>query len=252
MLWSVKSLSGYTMLATDGEIGNVEEFLFDDGGWLISYLVVNTGNWLTGRNVLISPIAIDPPDWTSRQFPVNLSKEQVKNNPDIDVAQPISRQRQAALHDHYAWPYYWQTDEFHPLYPPLPSHLIPKEEESNISQRESESRESHLRSTGEVIGYHIQANDGEIGHVEDFIVEEDLWLIRYMVVDTRNWLPGKKVLIPPTWIAEISWAEKSVSIDLSREKVKESPEYNPSDPVNREYEIRFYDYYGRPKYWQER
>jgi hypothetical protein len=243
MLWSIKSLSGYTILATDGEIGKIEEFLFEDELWLISYLVVNTGDWLRDRKVLISPVAIHQPDWSSHQFPVELTKDQVKNSPTLDVDRPIPRQQQIKLHNYYKWPYYWTIN-----YPisPLP------EPEGKFNPTQEEEDETHLRNTKEVIGYHLRATDGDIGHIEDVIVEDDLWGICYMVIDTRNWLPGRKVLIPPTWIKEIRWTEKRVSVDLSREKVKESPEYNPSDPVNREYEIRFYDYYGRPKYWQDR
>jgi sporulation protein YlmC with PRC-barrel domain len=106
-----------------------------------------------------------------------------------------------------------------------------------------------LRSLEEVKGYHIQATDGKIGHVEDFIVDDESWEIRYLVVDTRKWLHGKQVLLSPKWIQEIKWLESNVYVDLSREAVRNSPKYDPFSPVNREYEIRLYDYYGRPKYW---
>lgn len=107
----------------------------------------------------------------------------------------------------------------------------------------------HLRSAREVIGYHIQAKNGDIGHVEDFIVDDEAWAIRYMVVDTQNWLPGKKVLVAPVWIESIHWAEAKVRVTLTRAKIKKSPEFDPAAPVNREYEDRLYDFYGRPKYW---
>jgi hypothetical protein len=114
---------------------------------------------------------------------------------------------------------------------------------------ELESADPHLRSAEEVRGYHIQATDHEIGHVEDYIVDDVSWSIRYMVVDTRNWLPGKKVIISPSWIGFVDWCNRSVEVLLTREEVKESPEYDPLTPVNREYEVRLYDFYGRPKYW---
>jgi hypothetical protein len=116
-------------------------------------------------------------------------------------------------------------------------------------ERDEQESDPHLRSTREVIGYHIQARDGEIGHVEDLIVEDEIWFIRYLVIDTRNWLPGRKVLVAPAWAEQVNWVERRVYLDLSRETVKNSPEFDPSMPVNREYEVRLYDYYGRPKYW---
>lgn len=112
-----------------------------------------------------------------------------------------------------------------------------------------EEADPHLRSTREVIGYHIQANDGGIGHVDDFIAGGEDWVIRYMIVDTRNWLPGRKVLVAPTWVKRVDWAKRDVYVDLSRETIENSPEFDPSAPVNREYELRLYDYYGRPRYW---
>lgn len=113
----------------------------------------------------------------------------------------------------------------------------------------AESVTAYLRSCKEVLGYHIQASDGEIGHVEDFICDDETWVMRYAVVDTRNWLPGKKVLLATWWINQVNWDSKKVAVDLSKDTIKNSPEYDPSAPVNRQYEEIFFDYYGRPKYW---
>jgi hypothetical protein len=118
-----------------------------------------------------------------------------------------------------------------------------------VEEFASESGDPHLRSTQEVLGYYIHASDGDLGHVEDFIVDDDNWTIRYMVVDTRNWLPGKKVLVAPEWITEVSWGESKVYVDLTQDAIKDSPEYDPTETVNRLYEERLYDFYGRPKYW---
>jgi hypothetical protein len=114
---------------------------------------------------------------------------------------------------------------------------------------EEQDRDPHLRSTKEVIGYHIQAVDGEIGHVEDLIVDDEEWFLRYLVVDTRNWLPGKAVLVAPGWAKRVDWVKRKVHVDLPQEAIRDSPEFDPSRPVNREYEVRLYDYYGRPHYW---
>ena len=246
MLRSIESLAGYKIQAKEGNIGKVNEFLFDDETWIIRYLVVDTGSWLSGRKVLISPLdTISTPDWASRTFPVGLTKEQVKESPDINVDKPVSRQHQLDLHRHYGWPVYWpsMTPTGVPLVTPMPSQI---EKEKAVATEEK--GDPHLRSTKEVAGYSINATDGEIGHVNDFIVDDELWIIRYMVVDTGNWWPGRKVLVAPGWITKVSWSDDLVDVDLSKEAIKNSQEYNPSAPINKEYEVRLYDFYGRPKY----
>lgn len=251
MLRNVKDLRGYKILASDGEIGKVHEFYFDDQTWMIRYLVVETGSWLFERRVLLSPIALGQPHWDSRLFPVKLTMMQVKNSPLVDTDKPVSRQLEVELHNYYNWPYYWVGGGFAgdimPVLPPPASAEHFKEE--TPASAASAIPDPHLRSTREVVGYHIQAKNGEIGHVEDFIVDDEAWAIRYMVVDTQNWLPGKKVLVAPVWIESLHWAEAKVRVNLTRAKIKKSPEFDPAAPVNREYEERLYDFYGRPKYW---
>jgi hypothetical protein len=244
MLRSVKSLVGYKIQAEDGDVGKVNEFLYDDETWTIRYLVVDTGSWLSGRKVLLSPLdTISTPDWALKTFPVDLSKEQVKNSPEINVVKPVSRQQQQELHTYYGWPVYWPsvTPSGLPLVTPAATQ---KEKEKSSAASEDDP---HLRSTNEVTGYTIQATNGEVGHVEDFIVDDVPWIIRYMVVDTKNWLPGRKVLVSPAWIKNMSWSARKVGVDLSRESIRNSPEYDSSTPVNQEYEMRLCDFYGRPK-----
>lgn len=247
MLRSIKALRGYTIAARDGEIGHVHEFYFDDASWILRYLVVDTGPWLFGRKVLISPVALAQPEWGLERFPVLLTKEQVENSPSIDLDAPVSRQQELELHRYYGWPVYWSG----PGAPVGPGAVAidPIEAAPGAPATQQEEGDPHLRSTREVIGYHIEARDGEFGEVEDFIVDDVAWIIRYMVIDTRAWLPGRKVLISPRWIEEVDWIETKVSVDLPQETIKNSPEYNPKAPVNREYEERLYDYYGRPAYW---
>jgi hypothetical protein len=241
MLRSVKDLNDYSILATDGEIGRVSGFYFDDQTWTMHYLVADTGPWLFGRKVLISPLALGQPDGTMRRFPVELTKEQVKNSPDVDLDKPVSRQYEVELHEYYNWPD-WRT----PTSGQLNTRFKVEEQVVRVAEGDA-----HLRSTNEVIGYHVAAIDGETGHVEDFIVDDETWIIQYTVVDTRNWLPDRKVLIAPRWIDWVNWAKRQVHVNLHRETIKNSPEYDPAAPVNREYEERLYDFYGRPKpkYW---
>lgn len=244
MLRSLDGLRDFSIGATDDIIGKVHAFLFDDQTWAIRYLVADTGTWLPGRRVLIAVTALEIPNWTGRILPVSLTRDQIKNSPDIDTEKPVSRQREIELHQYYGWTPYWGTGYAAPLTgAPLPSTMDPQQ------IQETAKGDPHLRSTQHVKGYHIHATDGRIGHVKDFIASDDDWTIRYLVVDTKNWLPGRSVLLSPAWVQQISWDKQEVVVDTDRETVKGSPEYDPSAPVNREYEIQMYDYYGRPKYW---
>lgn len=248
MLRSIKSLFNYSIEARDGDIGKVINFYFDDELWIIRYLVVDTGGWLSGKKVLISPEAFyGEPDWVKREFPVNLTKEMVEHSPGVDSEKPVSREMEIELLKYFNWPAYWQWQSS-PM-EPTPMAIGPRPGKRPTRREEDVASESHLRSIKEVNKYYIEAKDGDIGHVEDFIVDDNLWNIRYMVVDTRNWLPGRKVLIAPYWIQDVKWVDTKVSVDLTQEEIKNSPPYDPEMPVNREYEEILYDYYGRPKYW---
>jgi len=245
---SVKDLKGYAIGATDGDIGQLDDFYFDDAAWTIRYLVADTGNWLLGRKVLISPIALGKADLSAERLNVTLTKKQVEDSPSIDTDKPVSRQHEAYYHDYYGYPYYWSGPY---LWGPMYFPQLPDADQMTIEERRAEREEAgdlHLRSATYVTGYHIEAADGEIGHVEDFIVDDETWEIRYMVVDTRNWLPGKKVLIAPRWIERVSWDDSKVYVNLSREAIESGPEYHP-DALNREYEEKLHNHYDRPKYW---
>jgi hypothetical protein len=249
MLRSAKELRGYTIRASDGDIGRIHEFYFDDLAWIIRYLVVDTGNWLPGRKVLLWPGALGQPDWETQALPVTLTRAQVEHSPDISMEEPVSRQMETDLHTYYGWTPYWRSGL--PAYgvgSAAAAEMIARRAEEE-EDREEQRRDPHLRSTREVTGYHIQARDGEIGHLEDWIVDDESWFIRYLVIDTRNWLPGRKVLVAPAWAEWVNWAERKVHVDLNKETIENSPEFDPSMPVNREYEAHLYDYYGRPHYW---
>lgn len=261
MLRSIDSISGYTIADRNGEaVGQVHDFFFDNLTWTVRYLVVDTGTWLPGRKVLISPQAFGEPDWGGGvSLPVNLTKEQIKHSPPLETNQPVSRQQEVALSSYYDWPTYWDNLTFydtHAVGMTGEAYLRSREdyaEAAGAGQTQAEpakpSGDPHLHSIKAVTGYYIQASDGDIGHVEDFIVDTQSWTIQYIVIDTKNWWPGKKVLIAPTWISDIRWAQSKVYVDLTRETIKNAPEYNPTAPVNREYETQLYDYYGRPYYW---
>jgi hypothetical protein len=236
-------------VAVDARIGSVHDIAFDDRTWTIRYIIADTGKWLPGRLVLLSPASFGEPDWSDHSIAVSLTKQQIENSPSIDADKTVSRQHETELHKYYGWPAYWTyppPGEMHfvpPLAPVRENGGEPEDTDTPIEQ------ESHLRGVKEVIGYTIEATNGDIGHVEDFILQDDVWMIRYAVVDTRNWLPGQKVLVSPLWITAIRWDERTVHVDLTREAIKSGPEYDPAQPVNRDYEVRLYDFHGRPKYW---
>ena len=255
MLRSVDELKGYTIEATDGDVGEVVQFYFDDGKWTIRYLVADTGGWLSGRKVLISPGALGKVDWNSKKLHVSMTKERVENSPDIATDRPVSRQHETAYYDYYGYPYYWAGPQLwgdfpFPAYPqPTAAGAPPSAVQREVATASHRQEDVHLRSTQEVTNYYIEANDGDIGHVDDFLVDDENWTIRYVVVDTRNWWPGKKVLISPEWIRSVSWTDSRVYVDLSRDAIKNGPEYDPSAPLSREYESRLYNHYGRSQYW---
>lgn len=210
MLTSMSLLKDYGIAATDGDIGKVCDALFDDQAWDIRFLTVETGSWLESRQVLIPPSAFDELDAVHKTLPVRLSREQVRHSPDTDVHKSVSRQHATQFAD---------------------------------------PADPHLRSCKAVNGYQVQASDGELGYVSDFLIEEDSWVIRYLVVNTGNWLSGNQVLVPPQWASAISWDDRSVSVDLTRATIEAAPRFFSCHALNRQQELDYYRYHARPDYW---
>lgn len=247
MFRSLKELLGYQLLAKDGHMGKVHNFLFNDEDWKIRYLVLDTGPWILGRKVLISLLALGQPVWASETFPVGLTREQVKTSPDVDLAKPVSRQYEERLFKHYSWPAYWSMNTTITGPPAYVSPLLFSKQEDQTYKEV----DSHLRSAKELFGYQVNALEGDVGTLTDFIVDDEDWDIRYMVVDISSWLGSeKKILVALEWVSNIDVSRKEVLIDLSQDAVKFSPAFDPNLPVNRQYEEVIYDYHGRPKYWQ--
>ena len=253
MLWKASTIHGYAIAASDGEIGRVSDFLFDDATWLIRWLVVETGSWLSGRKVLLPPSVLGHPDESGRQFSVRLTKQQVMESPPTDTDEPVSRQSETSIYDYYGWNPYWGTGFYMGGYGYMPAPIAPlspgqsRKQADDFADSGKGSDDPHLRSVEAVTGYHIQARDGEIGHVEDFFVEDADWSIHYLVVGTKNWWLGKKVLISPRSIRGIDWEENLLNLWVDRQKVKDSPSYDASTIVDRAYENHFNDYYGDGK-----
>jgi hypothetical protein len=260
MLRSTKEMEHYSIGATDGVIGTVRDFYFDDQAWVIRYLVVGTDSWLANRKVLISPFAIGQPRWSDKIFPVSLTQAQVRNSPDIDTDKPVSRQHEMGYLGYYGYPNYWGGGGLWgaSFYPDLlQAGLVNQSKEAfstpaggsrSVSSRDGHDN-PHLRSANDVSRYYVHARDGDIGHVETFLVEERSWAIRYIVVNTSNWWLGHKVLIAPEWIDDVYWAESKLVVDLTRQAVKDSPVYDSKIPLDRVLETGIYDHYGRDGYW---
>ncbi len=253
MLRNVTDLRGYAIRATDGVIGRVDDVYFDDEDWAIRYLIVDAGGWLSGRRVLISPIAVGHPDWLGQLLPVSLTKAQIKGSPDIDTQKPVSRQDEADYFRYYAYPYYWGSGGLWGM-GAYPGSLTTEDRveaamKAHTPSAAHSSAASHLRSCNAVMGLHLHAADGEIGHVEDFLVDERTWAIRYLVVDTSNWWGGHRVLIAPRWITAISWGDRMISVDVTREAVKSAPAYDSASHLDRQQEQSIFEHHGRPDYW---
>jgi hypothetical protein len=251
MLMNATTLKGLVIRATDGDIGTVDEPYFDDETWAIRYFTVDTGSWLGGRRVLISPMSVLRADWQAKRLDVALTKEQVENSPRIDTQLPVSRQHEAEYLGYYGYPNYWDGPYlWGPSYYPVGLAVpIPVSMEPAVDRIPEESSDSHLRSANAVTGYSIDAADGEIGHVCGFVVDDEAWAIRYIEVATRNWWPGKKVLFSPAWVESVSWPDAKVHVALTRDAIQKAPAYDESMPIVREYENLLYVHYGQPPYW---
>lgn len=255
MLRSMRELENYSIGATDGEVGHVKDLFFDDQAWVVRYLVVETGSWFSSRKVLISPFAIGEPDWAHKRLPVNVSKDQVKNSPDIDTAQPVSRQHEMRYMDYYGYPYYWGGSGLwgDGLYYPVMASTgytsadVPYARATDTKHLPGDP---HLRSCKELVDYHLHATDGDIGHVEGMLVDEETWAIRYLIINTSNWWLGHSVLIAPEWITQVSWQDSKVAVNLKRQDIKDSPRFDSSEALNRQQEMDFYRYYNRQGYWE--
>jgi stress response protein YsnF len=229
LLRSTNDLIDCRISATDGPIGRVQDCYFDDETWGVRYLVVDTGNWLSGRKVLIPPSRTLIPDWTKQLLTIGITRQQVEDSPDIDTMRPVSRQHERTLLNHYDYPCYWNGSE------PL-----------NAGAAIHDDR--HLRSSEVMTKYRILATDGQLGHVASLLFDED-WTIRYIIANTSDWWMGHEVLIATQVIAEVSWDERAVAVNLTRDAVKNSPPYHSRTQFDRNEEIKLHSHYRLPGYW---
>jgi len=241
MLTRATALTGYSVDSLDGEIGELRDFYFDDRNWAIRYLVANTGDWLTDRQVLLSPYALAAAIQQAHAVAINLTRQQIEDSPELRHDMPVSRQFEEAYHGYYGWPKYWAGPY---LWGPY-SNPVRDGATLEAATQGVEVPALQLHNTASVSGYDIHAGAGDIGNVEDFIIDDETWAIRYLIIDTRNWWPGKKVLVSPQWIESVSWNNAKVFVDLPNEL----PEYLGSRPGKCDPETRLQQSYHRENHW---
>ncbi|MFT7524948.1 MAG: hypothetical protein ACI9LY_000080 [Arenicella sp.] len=258
MLHKLKELEDFEVHATDGDIGHTTEFYFDDKQWVIRYLVAETGSWLESRKVLISPISIKNLNQKEKKLTVAISREQLKNSPNIDTQQPVSRQHEVNYLGYYGYPPYWGNVGLWGGYPspymiaPGYRGMAPQPDEEIDDPVRKNDQDHHLRSSSAVSDYHLETNDGDLGHLQGMLIDTDTWAIRYLIINTSNWWLGHLVLIAPQWIKEVSWANAKIYADMTQQQIKDAPVYDPDIPLSREYETKIFLHYGRNAYWSKR
>lgn len=247
MLIRFSSLRNMTLASRDGDVGRVRDLLFDDRTWTVRYLEVNTSRWLLGRRVLISPAAALAPDMDGERLPVRLDKADIENAPDIAEDEPVSRRYEEAFSRHFGYSHYWAGTALWGS-GPFPGDMMrpataPTPETALGDDAQTLEVNTHLRSAVEVKGYRIRALDGDIGAVDDFVIDTETWNIVLFGLDTRRWLPGRKVLMPVAWSSDISWVDRRVAVDVSVDAIRGAPEID--DPIRPEAVTEFYRHFGR-------
>jgi sporulation protein YlmC with PRC-barrel domain len=228
MLQSLKQLYGYKLGASDGDIGQVKDFYFDDRNWAVRYVVADTGNWLAGRQVLLSPHAFGRRHPGEKVMSVSLTRKQIEDGPAVETHRPVSRQYEEEYHRHYGWPYYWEGDGLwggtrgFPVLE-VPSDFFPGKPAA--AEAKHPNADADLRSTLAVTGYHVQATDGIIGFVCDFLMDDKNWAINQLVVKTGHRFTGKEVQVPMSQVERISYKESTVFVKLTKDAVEKSPEH---------------------------
>ena len=212
MLFKTKDLTGFKIEGSDGELGKLKEFYFDDHFWTVRYLIADTGNWLMDRQVLISPYALIQVHPEQHTIGVTLTKKQIEHSPALSTDLPVSRQFEDSYYGYYGWPGYWTGISSWGDYPSIQRDRALWADPKRVER----AHDPDLRSTRDVTGHVVQATDGEVGFVSDFVICDETWAIRYLVVDSHRWIPGKKVLISPEWVTSVNWGESKVFINVSR------------------------------------
>jgi len=243
MLIPTKTCRHLALRGLDADFGRVQEFFIDDRTWAVRYLVADTGGWLRGRQVLLSPHALRAVQPADHVIPVDLTRQQVEASPPVDSDEPLSRHWEDAYHRYYAWPAYWAGSPTiiggGPILAPIPliTDILDDDNPDHIDA------DPHLLSSAALIGHRIQSLDGDIGHVSDVIISDDTWSVAYIEIDTGNWL-GRKSLIARDWLERASWSREVVQVHLHREAIRQAPILPTGGEISAEYEVALHQHYA--------
>ena len=252
MFKNLRDLEGFRLRAKDGEIGHVTDLYFEDDEWVVRYFVVATGSWLFGKKVLVSPNSVHKVNWDDACIEVGLTTEQVRNSPDIDTDRPISRQQEAEYHLYYNFPPYWGGVALWGRYDQPGGEQSPDDEATTQQDKSYGAQwDSHLRSAREVRGYGVLSIDGQVGHLDNFLMEVETWAIRYLVVNTGGRLKKHEVLFAPKLVDRVVWAEATVKVNASSALIEGAPEYHRGEAIDRAYEESLFAHYTTHPYWSD-
>jgi len=262
MLFAVSGLEGCPVKASDGDIGAVRDFLFDDETWKIRWMAIDADHWLPGRKVLIHPSAIAPltlppkpalpmvsPGQTL-ELTVNLTKAEIEAGPQAREEDPVNKDMESLLYDYYGWDPYWGATHFGAVALPNAEARIV----GDAARRDADAQippvdgADRLHSVASVNGYRVHASDGDIGHVENLLADDSNWEIRYLIIATRNWLPGKVVQLSPYAVKDIDWFEHHINVRVTRDQVRSAPAWDPLAMVDQVREEQFHRHFGWPGY----
>lgn len=223
MLQNIKQFYGGKLGASDGDIGHIKDFYFDDKTWVIRYLVVDTGSWLTGREILLSPHSFGQWDAEKKTLGVNLTRKQIEKSPSPDLHRPVSRQYEIEFYHYYGWPTYWEGADIWGM-GALPLAVSPAQIPPEPGTKHQHRDDKHLRSTHAVKGHTIHATDGDLGHVTGFRVDDKQWTIHDLVVESGHWFSGKEIMIPVSKIEKISYEDFKVTVKLTQADIRQTAE----------------------------
>jgi hypothetical protein len=219
MLQNIKQFYGSRLASLDGDFGHAKDFYFDDKAWVIRYLVADTGSWLTGRLVLLSPHAFGKWDLYEKALHIKLRKKQIEDSPSIDTHEPVSRQFEENYYRSYGWPPYWQGGQMWGMggYPIV---ALPLPQDPATRKAIEPRADRHLQSAKSITGYSIEASDGLVGHLGGFLVDDRSWVISDLVVKAGHWFTGKELQISPRMVERISTEESKIFVNLARADIR--------------------------------
>jgi sporulation protein YlmC with PRC-barrel domain len=265
MLLRAKTLKSYSMLASDGELGSLDDFYFDSDTATIRYFVGDTRTWFFGGKVLLSPLSFKEIDRSNERIAVNATKDQIKDSPKPEEHEPITRRYEQQLSSYYGWENYWADNaarrditgfQAHaPMMPPIFNPEGPREEHDGLKSDEAHASEQQYREDQQLIsvedikGYKVHTADGEAGKIHDCVIDDEDWKIRYFVVNVGGFFNKELVLVSIDWLNDVSWRDHTITFDLENKRIEDAPEFVSDQPITREDEAALYEHYNRKGYW---